>query len=106
MISLSPLTYGSFGMNIKKCKPLGSAMEEFVFGTKEALPAPTPPFALLPVATPHQPEASAPDPVPIQSKEFSMMSKLQQALDKEATVRFTVGTSKTLHCQNGENENE
>jgi hypothetical protein len=86
-------------------------MEEFIFGTKEALPAPTPPFvvlpaptptaslimetsptpptpfALLPTATPPQPFTSAPYPVPIQSKEPSLMSKLQ-ALDKEATVRF------------------
>ena len=29
-------------MSAKKRKPLGSAMEEFVFGTKEAVPAPTP----------------------------------------------------------------
>ena len=86
-------------MNTKKRKPLGSAMEEFVFGTKEAAsptppelvsPAPTPtasltpeaalpatpPFVALPVATPPQPEAFAPDIVPIQSKEPSLMSKL------------------------------
>jgi hypothetical protein len=105
-------------MSTKKRKPLGSAMEEFVFGTNEAaslapklvspaatptasltpfvaLPA-TPPEAALPVATPPQPEVSAPDPVPIQSKEPSLMSKLQ-APDKEATVRFTVDMSETLH---------
>ena len=107
-------------MSTKKRKPLGSAMEEFVFGTKEAVPAPTPPeevvspaptptasltpFALLPAstpptpptletalptATPPQPEVSVLDPVPIQSKEPSLISKLQ-APDKEATVRFTV----------------
>jgi hypothetical protein len=56
----------------------------------------TTPFALLPTATPPQPEASAPEPVPIQSKEPSLMSKLQ-APDKEATVRFTVDMSETLH---------
>jgi hypothetical protein len=108
-------------MNTKKRKPLGSAMEEFVFGTKEkeaaslptpdvvssaptptaslapktALPA-TPPEAALPVATPPQPEVLAPEPVSIQSKEPSLMSKLQ-APDKEATVRFTVDMSESLH---------
>jgi len=116
-------------MSTKKRKPLGSAMEEFVFGTKEAGPAPTPPeeevvspaptptasltpFALLPAstssptpptreaalptATPPQPEVLVPDPVPIQSKEPSLMSKLQ-APDKEVTVRFTVDMSESLH---------
>jgi hypothetical protein len=105
-------------MTTKKRKPLGSAMEEFVFGTNEAAsPAPelvspaatptaslipevalpaTPPEAALPVATPPQPEVSAPDPVPIQSKMPSLMSKLQ-APDKEATVRFTVDMSESLH---------
>jgi len=108
-------------MDTKKRKPLGSAMEEFVFGTKEkeaaslptpdvvssaptptasltpeaALPAP-PPEIVLPVATQPQPEALAPETVPIQSKEPSLMSKLQ-APDKEATVRFTVDMSETLH---------
>ncbi|MEG4455896.1 hypothetical protein [Microcoleus sp. N9_A1] len=98
-------------MSTKKRKPLGSAIEEFVFGTNEAaspptppdvvLPAPTPTASLtpeiaLPVATPPQPEVSAPETVPIQSKEPSLMSKLQ-APDKEATVRFTVDMSETLH---------
>jgi hypothetical protein len=102
-------------MSTKKRKPLGSAMEEFVFGTKEAasptppelvsptatptaslapetaLPA-TPPFASLPVATPPQPEVSAPESVSIQSKMPSLMSK-RKAPDKEATVRFTVDMS-------------
>ena len=50
----------------------------------------------LPTATPPQPEAFAPDPVPIESKEPSLISKLQ-APDKEATVRFTVDMSETLH---------
>lgn len=95
-------------MSTKKRKPLGSAMEEFVFGDREAAsptppeivpPAPTPapsltPEAALP-ATP-QPAVSAPEPVSIQSKEPSLMSKLQ-APDKEATVRFTVDMSETLH---------
>jgi hypothetical protein len=94
-------------------------MEEFVFGTKEAasltpeivsaaptprasltpeaaLPATLPPFVALPVATPPQPEVSASEPVSIQSKEPSLMSKLQ-APDKEATVRFTVDMSESLH---------
>jgi hypothetical protein len=109
-------------MSSKKRKPLGSAMEEFVFGTKEkeaaspappfvispaptptasltpetALPATPPPEAALPTVTPPQPPVSAPEPVSIQSKELSLMSKLQVP-DKEATVRFTVDMSETLH---------
>jgi hypothetical protein len=104
-------------MNTKKRKPLGSAMEEFVFGTKEAASPPPPevvspaprvsqaaeipptlitPEAASPTATPPQPEASASKPVSIQSKEPNLMSKLQ-APDKEATVRFTVDMSETLH---------
>jgi len=104
-------------MSTKKRKPLGSAMEEFVFGTKEAAPPPEfvspaamptasltpetalpakPPEPALPVATPPQPEVLAPEPISIQSKELSLMSKLQ-APDKEATVRFTVDMSETLH---------
>ncbi|MEG4505626.1 hypothetical protein QUA81_20250 [Microcoleus sp. F6_B4] len=96
-------------MSTKKRKPLGSAMEEFVFGTNEAA-SPKPPELVSPAvtlaasltpeaalpATPPQPEALAPKPVPIQSKEPSLMSKLQ-APDKEATVRFTVDMSETLH---------
>ena len=39
-------------MSTKKRKPLGSAIEEFVFGTQEALPAPTPPFVVSPAPTP------------------------------------------------------
>lgn len=87
-------------MSTKKRKPLGSAMEEFVFGTKEAA-SPTPPEVVPPApetalpATPPQPTVSA-KPVSIQSKEPSLMSKLQ-APDKEATVRFTVDMSETLH---------
>ena len=98
-------------MSTKKRKPLGSAIEKFVFGTKEAASLPTPPFvvssapaafqaaeisptpsipfALLPIATPPKPFVSAPEPVFIQSKEPSLMSKLQ-APDKEAMVRLTV----------------
>jgi hypothetical protein len=97
-------------MSTKKRKPLGNAMEEFVFGTKETAspptpdfvsPAPTPtasltPEAALPIAKPPLPTVSAPDPVPIQLKEPSLMSKLQ-APNKEATVRFTVDMSETLH---------
>jgi hypothetical protein len=106
-------------MSTKKRKPLGSAMEEFVFGTKEAASPPTPeivslvatptaslapetalpatpPFASLPVATPPKPQVSALETVSIQSKEPSLISKLQ-APDKEATVRFTVDMSETLH---------
>ncbi|MEG4280872.1 CopG family transcriptional regulator [Microcoleus sp. MON1_C1] len=97
-------------MTAKKRKPLGSAMEEFVFGTNEAASPPTPeivwsaakptasltPEAVLPIPTPLLPELSAPQPVSIQSKEPSLMSKLQ-APDKEATVRFTVDMSESLH---------
>jgi hypothetical protein len=97
-------------MSTKKRKPLGNAMEEFVFGTKETASPPTPDFvsppptptasltpeAALPIAKPPLPTVSAPDPVPIQLKEPSLMSK-QQAPNKEATVRFTVDMSETLH---------
>lgn len=104
-------------MSAKKRKPLGSAMEEFVFGTQEAAspptpteaasPAPTPtaspitetlttPKSALLASTPPQPEASPTESVPIPSKEPSLMSKLQ-APDKEATVRFTVDMSESLH---------
>jgi hypothetical protein len=98
-------------MNTKKRKQLGSVMEEFVFGTKEkeaaslpapdvVSPAPTPTASLTPEAalpaTPPQPAVSTPEPVSIQSKEPSLMSKLQ-APDKEARVRFTVDMSESLH---------
>ncbi len=93
-------------MTTKKRKPLGTAMEEFVFGTQEATPAPTEqevvsppptPIASLIRETPPTPKASeAPEAVPVSSKENSLMSKLQ-APDKEATVRFTVDMSESLH---------
>ncbi|MEG4518910.1 hypothetical protein [Microcoleus sp. AT9b-C5] len=95
-------------MSTKKRRPLGSAMEEFVFGTQETAsptppelvsPAPTPTASLTPEAalpaTPTQPTVSV-QPISIQSKEPSLMSKLQPP-DKEATVRFTVDMSETLH---------
>ena len=109
-------------MNALKRKPLGSAMEEFVFGDREAAsptppeivpPAPTPapsltpetqptpltpptPDVVSPAPTAPESKASAPEPIPVQSKESSLMSKLQ-APDKEATVRFTVDMSESLH---------
>jgi len=105
-------------MTAKKRKPLGSAMEEFVFGSQEvaspptapeevaslaptptaSLKAETPPTteAALPVLTPSQPEASASEPVPAPSKESSLTHRLQ-APDKEPTVRFTVDMSESLH---------
>ncbi|WP_333045824.1 hypothetical protein [Microcoleus sp. S13C4] len=43
-------------------------------------------------ATPPGPEALAPEPLSIQLKEPSLMSKLQ-APDKEAIIRFTVDMS-------------
>jgi hypothetical protein len=61
-----------------------------------ALAATPPPFALLPTAKPTQPLAFAPEPLPIQSKEPTLTSKLR-APGKEATVRFTVDMSETLH---------
>ncbi|MEG3909640.1 hypothetical protein QT979_17350 [Microcoleus sp. w2-18bC1] len=64
---------------------------------KTALPAtPLPPETALPTEIPPQPAVSAPEPVSIQSKEPSLMSKLQ-APDKEATVRVAVDMSETLH---------
>ena len=107
-------------MSAKKRKPLGSAMEEFVFGTQEAAllptqpevvsPAPTPTptpseaetpptmEAALPAPTAPEPEslALAAEPIPVQSKESSLTHRLQ-APDKEATVRFTVDMSESLH---------
>ena len=62
----------------------------------ETPPTPPMPEAALPTETPLQPEASAPHPVPTQSKEPSLMSKLQ-APDKEATVRFSVDMSESVH---------
>ncbi|MBD2012389.1 hypothetical protein NDI40_26545 [Microcoleus vaginatus ZQ-A3] len=62
----------------------------------ETPPTQQPQETALPTATPPQPEVFAPDPVPIQSKEPSLMSKLQ-APNKEATVRGTVEMSETLH---------
>ena len=101
-------------MNTKKRKPLGSAMEEFVFGDREATLIPTEPEVVSPVLTPTAsqtpekveavlpaltaPESEAPaaEPIPVQSKESSLTHRLQ-APDKEATVRFTVDMSETLH---------
>jgi hypothetical protein len=62
----------------------------------ETPPTPSTPFALLPTETPPPPKASAPHPVPTQSKEPSLMSKLQ-APDKEATVRFSVNISESVY---------
>jgi hypothetical protein len=84
-------------MTAKKRKPLGSAMEEFVFGAQEAAspptapeaasPAPTPtasltpltpptPEAALPVLTAPGPFALAAEPVPAPSKESSLIHRL------------------------------
>jgi hypothetical protein len=48
------------------------------------------------LATPPPPEAFGSEPVSIQSKEPCLMSKLQ-APEKEATIRFTVDMSESLH---------
>lgn len=50
----------------------------------------------MPIATPPQPEASAPEPVPAPSKESSLTHRLQ-APDKEVTVRFIVDMSESVH---------
>jgi hypothetical protein len=68
---------------IKKRKPMNDALSQFVFGTPE--PTPEPSSQPLPAI----------QPTPSQPKE-SIMSKLQVP-DKEATVRFTVDMSETLH---------
>lgn len=70
-------------MNTKKRKSLDSAMEAFVFGSNEAERTP-------------QPAASMPPTPPPEAKENSLMNKLQ-APEKEATVRFTVDMSESLH---------
>jgi hypothetical protein len=69
-------------VSVKKRKPLEDALSEFVFGSPEPTLSSPPP---LPEST----------PVPSPPKE-SIMSKLQ-ASDKEATVRFTVDMSESLH---------
>lgn len=97
-------------MTAKKRKPLGSAMEEFVFGAQEAAsipaqpevvsPAPTPTAsqtpptmeAALPAPTVPESESPASESIPAQSKESSLTHRLQ-AREKEATVRFTVDMS-------------
>jgi hypothetical protein len=81
-------------MTAKKRKPLGSAMEEFVFGAQEA--ASTPSEVVSPTATPSEPDAPVAESIPVQSKESSLTHRLQ-APDKEATVRFTVDMSESLH---------
>ncbi|MEZ2224652.1 hypothetical protein [Microcoleus sp.] len=68
---------------IKKRKPLDDALSQFVFGSTEPTAEPSPPVLL----------ESTPAPSPPQE---SIMSKLQ-APDKEATVRFTVDMSESLH---------
>ena len=67
----------------KKRKPMDDAMAQFVFGTPEPTSSSPPP---LPEST----------PVTSTPKESNLMSKLQ-APDKEATVRFTVDMSESLH---------
>lgn len=101
-------------MTAKKRKPLDSALEEFVFGTKEAAPTPTQPEfvppaptptasrtpetleAALPTPTTSESEAPATESIPVQSNESSLANRLQ-APEKEATVRFTVDMSESLH---------
>jgi hypothetical protein len=72
-------------MNAKKRKPMDSALEEFVFGTKQ-------PETTTPVPSP---QAVTPQTSP-QPQESNLMSKLQ-APEKEATVRFTIDMSESLH---------
>ncbi|MCC3600085.1 MULTISPECIES: hypothetical protein [unclassified Microcoleus] len=94
-------------MTAKKRKPLGSAMEEFVFRAQEvastsaqtgALMSETSPTpeAVLPAPIPPSPESPVAESIPFQSKESSLTQRLQ-APDKEATVRFTVDMSESLH---------
>ncbi|WP_377482032.1 MAG: hypothetical protein P2A85_28920 (plasmid) [Microcoleus anatoxicus] len=99
-------------MSAKKRKPLDSVLEEFVFGTKEAALLPPTPEVVSPAPTasqtPETVEAALPAPtapefespasesIPAQSKESSLTHRLQ-APDKEATVRFTVDMSESLH---------
>ena len=100
-------------MSAKKRKPLDSVLEEFVFGTQEATPASVPlevtpasvptasqtpeiVEAALPAPTAPESEAPAAESIPVQSKESSLTHRLQ-APDKEATVRFTVDMSESLH---------
>jgi type IV secretory pathway VirB10-like protein len=52
--------------------------------------------AALPAQTAPEFEAPAAEPIPVQSKESSLTHRFQ-APDKEATVRFTVDMSESLH---------
>lgn len=97
-------------MSVRKRKPLNDALSEFVFGTSEPTSNPTSSESLSPESlsvkqiSSHQkqqsstpellsPESSTPEASPVKE---SIMSKLQIA-EKEATVRFTVDMSKSLH---------
>jgi hypothetical protein len=85
-------------MSTKKRKPLGCAIEEFVFGTREAAlppavpdaeaPVPTPtasliretpptPLAARPALTPPRAETPAAEPVPVPSQESSLTHRFQ-----------------------------
>ena len=88
-------------MSTKKRKPLGSAIEEFVFGTNEAasptppeivssapMPTPITPETALPTATPPQPEALTPEPVSIQSNEPRYSLDIGRLLYSECGDRF------------------
>ena len=83
-------------LHLCRCRYSAIALGRSAFQTAETSPTPSTPFALLPTATPLGPFTFAPEPVSIQSKQPNLMSKLQ-APDKEATVRFTVDMSESLH---------
>ncbi|MEG4286299.1 hypothetical protein QUB68_24525 [Microcoleus sp. A006_D1] len=62
----------------------------------ETPPTPEASAASAAPAAPEASAASAAEPVPVPSKESSLTHRLQ-APDKEATVRFTVDMSESLH---------
>jgi hypothetical protein len=64
------------------------------------LPAtPSPPEAALPTVTPPQPPVSAPQPVSIQSKELSLMSKLQAPESTTSLLETGLKLISTKHNQ-------
>ena len=89
-------------MSVKKRKPLDDVLSDFVFGSSEPASKTTSPE---PPPEPTSPEPTSPGLLPPKTskskstnpvKESNLMSKLQIP-EKEATVRFTVDMSESLH---------
>lgn len=95
-------------MSGRKRKPLDDALSEFVFGSSEPTSKTASPEPVSKTLTPEPPPETIPEPAskttpepppkpsPINAVKESIMSKLQIP-EKEATVRFTVDMSESLH---------